>query len=58
MTEELTNLLNSAYDKAYNKAIDDFVCTAYRMLGTSDKELYCVDIVDKIAKQLKMEIKG
>lgn len=35
------------------KAIDEFTGMAYKMLGASDKDLYCSDIIDKIAEQMK-----
>jgi hypothetical protein len=33
--------------------IDEFVTKAYRKLGCSEKELYCVDVIDEIAEQMK-----
>lgn len=36
-----------------NKTIDEFVTKAYRKLGCSEKELYCVDVIDEIAKQMR-----
>ena len=39
-----------------NKAIDDFVCSAYRRLGASDKDLYCTNFIDEIAEQMKGDI--
>ena len=36
-----------------NKAIDEFVTKAHRKLGGSIKDLYCVDVIDEIAEQMK-----
>lgn len=41
------------YSDGYNKAINEFVTKAYRKLGCSEKELYCVDVIDEIAEQMK-----
>lgn len=47
------DLLNMGFTKGYRKAIDDFVTKAYRRLGCSEKELYCSDVIDEIAEQMK-----
>lgn len=47
------DLLNMGFTKGYRKAIDEFVTKAYRRLGCSEKELYCSDVIDEIAEQMK-----
>lgn len=41
--------------KIRNAAIDDFVTRAYRRLGCSEKDLYCSEVIDEIAEQMKKE---
>ena len=51
--EHYDNCSNYIYSKGYNKAIDDFVTRIYNKLGCSEKDIYCIDIIEKILEQMK-----
>ena len=47
------DVLNMGYARGYNKAIDDFVTRIYNKLGCSEKDIYCIDTMEKILEQMK-----
>lgn len=53
--KELIQKLEGHDREIRNAAIDDFVTRAHRRLGCSEKDLYCSEVIDEIAEQMKKE---